>query len=111
MSLGTGAIKSWWGPRENTRHSMQVPWHPCEREPALQAANNQNQHTEGTSLKKLTWPNTYVNQLLRGVGRAGRWIGKIGHQSGDPQSLNEQGNFKYGDQSSDSSKVVIYKDQ
>ena len=111
MSLGTGAIKSWWGPRENTRHSMQVPWHPCEREPALQAANNQNQHTEGTSLKKLTWPNTYVNQLLREVGRAGRWIGKIGHQSGDPQSLNEQGNFKYGDQSSDSSKVVIYKDQ
>ena len=58
MSLGTGAIKRWWGPRENTRHSMQVPWQPCEREPALQTANNQNRHTEGTSVKKLTLPNT-----------------------------------------------------
>ena len=30
MSLGTGGIKSWWGPRENTRHSVEVPWQPCD---------------------------------------------------------------------------------
>ena len=54
MSLGTGATKSWWGPRENTRHNTEVPWQPCEREPALQATNNQKRHTKGTSVKKLT---------------------------------------------------------
>ena len=92
MSLETGATKSWWKPRENTRHSMEVPWQPCEREPALQAANNQNRQTEGTSVKKLTWHNTYVNQFLGGVGGAGRWTDKIGDQRGHLQSLTEQTN-------------------
>ena len=94
MSLGTGAIKSWWGPREKTRHSVEVPWQPCEREPALQAANNQNRHTEGTSAKKLTWPNNYMNQFLRGAGRAGRWTDKIGDQTGYLQSWTEQTNCR-----------------
>ena len=59
---------------------------------ALQAATNENRHTEGTSVKKLTRPNTNVNQFLRGLGRAGRRNGKIGDQSGHPQSLTEQTN-------------------
>jgi len=44
------------------------------------------------------------------MGRAGWWINKIGNQSSDLQSLTEQANCKYGDQSSDPSKVVIHKD-
>ena len=59
MSLGTGAIQGRWGSRTNTRHSREVPWQLCEREPALQAATNQHRHTEGTSVEKLTWPDTY----------------------------------------------------
>lgn len=34
------------------------PWQPCEREPALQAANNKHSHTEDTYLtRNLTLPN------------------------------------------------------
>ena len=75
MSLGTGAIQGWWGPRANTRHSREVPWQPCEREPALQAATNRHRHTEGTSVEKLTWPDTYHEPLpMRGgKGWAHNW--------------------------------------
>ena len=30
MSLGTGVIEGWWGARENTRHSREVPWQIAE---------------------------------------------------------------------------------
>ena len=43
----------------NARHSRGVPWQSCEREPALQAATNQHCHTEGTSVEKLTCPDTH----------------------------------------------------
>ena len=41
-------------------------WRPCEREPALQAAINKHGETEGTSVEKLTWPDTYHEPLPRG---------------------------------------------
>ena len=34
MSVGTGAIKGWWGLCKNTKHSREVPSQPCEREQA-----------------------------------------------------------------------------
>ena len=46
------------GPCANTGHSGEVPWKPCEREPALQAATNRHRHTEGTSVE------TYLTQYL-----------------------------------------------
>ena len=58
MSLGISAIQGWWGPCANTRHSREVPWQPCEQEPALQAATNQHRHTEGTSVE------TYLTRYL-----------------------------------------------
>ena len=75
MSLGTGAIKGWWGPCANTRLSREVPWQPCERAPALQAATNQHWHTEGPSVEKLTWPDTNREPLLMrgGKGWALNW--------------------------------------
>ena len=42
------------GPHANTRRSREVPWQPCEQEPALQVATKQHHHTEGTSVEKLT---------------------------------------------------------
>ena len=96
MSLGTGAIKGRWGPHENTGHSSE------------QAATNQHHHTEGTSVQNLTWPETYHEPLPIRGGKSWHWIGD---QSSDPQSSTEQANCKYGDQSSDPSEVVIYKDQ
>jgi len=53
MSLGVGAIRGWWGPHQNARHSREIPWQPCEREPASQLATNQLRHTEGTSVENL----------------------------------------------------------
>ena len=75
MSLETSAIQGWWGPCANTRHSREVPWQPCEREAALQTATNRHHHTEGTSVEKLTWPNTYHEPLpMRGgKGWAQNW--------------------------------------
>ena len=55
MRLGTGALKGWWGPCKNTRHSREVPWEPCEWERALQAAT--------ITLKELQWKN--VPDLIR----------------------------------------------
>ena len=56
MSLGAGAIQGWCRPCANTRHSREVPWQPCEQEPALQAATNRHRHMEGTSVETyLTW--------------------------------------------------------
>jgi len=43
--------------------SMQL----CEQDPALQAATNQHRHTEGSSVEKLTRPDTYHEPLpMRG---------------------------------------------
>ena len=106
MSLANGAIKGWW------EHSREVPWQPCEREPALQAAINQHGETEGMSVEKLTWPDTYHEPLPSG-GKSWAliWQKLIGDQSSDPQTSTEQSNCKYDDQSSDPSKVMIHKDQ
>ena len=92
MSLGTGAIRGWWGPHENTRHSREIPWQPCKQEPALRVATNQHLHTEGTSVEKPAWATSYEG--WGGVGRAGCWIGKISDQSSDSQSSTEQANCK-----------------
>ena len=72
MSLGTGANRGWWGPCTNTRHSREVLWQPCEREPALQEATNQHRHTEATSVEKLTWHNTYHEPLPMRGGKG--WV-------------------------------------
>ena len=110
MSLGTGAIKGWWGSGKNTRHSREVPWQPCEWELALQAATNEHCHTEGTSVEKLTWPNNNSETLpMRGgKGSALNWQNR--QWSSDLQSSTEQANCRYDDQSSDLSKAVIHKD-
>ena len=75
MSLGTDAMKSWWGPHQNTRHNREVAWTPCERESALQAAINEQRNTEGTSVEKFTWPDTYHEPLPTrgGKGCAINW--------------------------------------
>ena len=99
------------GPCANTRHSREVPWQPCEQEPALQDATNRHRHTEGSSVEKLTRPDTYHEPLPTRGGKGWAQIGKIGNQSSDPRSSTEQANCQYGDQSSDPSKVVIHKDQ
>ena len=73
----------------------------------------------GTSiitLKQLQWrnlPDTIptMNHFLWGVGRAGCWIGKQRWEKQWSTSSTEQANCRYGDQSSDPSKVVIHKDQ
>ena len=72
--------------------------------------------TSTVTLKALQWRNLadpvpIMNHFLRGMGKAGHRIGKIGKQSSDPQSSTEQANCQYGDQSSDPSKVMIHKDQ
>ena len=72
MSLGTGAIQGWWRPCPNTRHSREVPWQPCEQEPALKAATNQHHPTEGTSVEKLAWPDTYHEPLPMRGGKG--WV-------------------------------------
>ena len=56
MSLGTGAINSWWGPSKNTLHSEEVP---RQWEPSMQVAMNQHHHTKETSIKKLAWRDTH----------------------------------------------------
>ena len=69
-------IPNWWAwqlvpskvggsPVQSNRHNGEVPWQPCEREPALQAAINKRGETEGTSVEKLTWPDTYHEPLPR----------------------------------------------
>ena len=58
MGLGTDPIKHWWEPYENTRHSREIPWQPCEWELDLQAATNWHFHTEGTSVEICTKHNT-----------------------------------------------------
>ena len=70
--------------------------------------------TSTVTLKELQWRNLpdpipTMNHFVWGVRRARHWIGKIGKQSSDPKSSTEQANCKYGDQSSDPSKVVITK--
>ena len=73
-------LTPWKGPHQNTRHNKEVARTPCEQEPALQAATNEQRHTKGTSVEKFTWPDIIpiMNHFLRGVGKAVRWIGKIG---------------------------------
>ena len=61
MSLGTGATKGWYGFRNNTRYSGEVPWQLCEWEPVLQAATNQHYQTNGTSVDKFT--NIHVDSI------------------------------------------------
>ena len=108
MKLGTGAIKGWcWGgvggakiPGSAGRFHVNSAGH----QPALSHWSNFIGETY------LTQYGTTMNWFLRGVGRAGCWIGKIGDQS-HPRSLTEQENSKYGNQSSDPSKVVIHKDE
>ena len=77
MSLGTGAIKGWWRPSENTRHSRDVPRQPSEWETALQAATNQQSHSKGRLLEKLTWPDAYHEPLPMRGGK-GLALGKNG---------------------------------
>ena len=72
MSLGKSAIQGWWGHHAYTRHSREVPWQPCEPEPALQAATNHHRHTEGTSVEKLTWPDTFHEPLPMRGGKG--WV-------------------------------------
>lgn len=66
MSLGTGAIKDWWGPCWNTRHSREVPCQPYKREPALHATTNEHYHTQETLL---TW---YREPIPMRCGKA--WV-------------------------------------
>ena len=65
MRLGTSAIKGWCEPCENIRNRKEVPWQPCEWEllAVLQTATNQHCHTEGTSVEKLAWADTYHKPL------------------------------------------------
>lgn len=67
MSLGTDAMKGWWGPLEYTTHSGEVPWLPCKREPGLKAATNQHHHTEGTYLTPYQ-PQTTSYEGWKGLG-------------------------------------------
>ena len=100
MSLGTGVIKGWWGPCENTRLSMEVPLQPCEWEPALLAATNQYRHTEGTTVEKRTWPDTYREPLPMRCGKG--W--SLNWQNRRPKQWSTKlSNFP--------SKVVVHKDQ
>ena len=46
-----GAIKGCWGSCENTLHSREVPWQPCEQESAMQLAINRHCRIEGTRLE------------------------------------------------------------
>ena len=96
-------------PSKNTSHSREVPW----QEPALQAATNQHHQTEGTSLEKLTWPNIYHDPLpMRGrKGWALNWQSRQPKQWSTKLNWASKLHIIYGDQSSDPSKVVIYKDQ
>ena len=75
-------------------HGTAGRFHGNLREPALQAAANQHHHTEGTSVEKLPNPISTVTRLLWRVGRAMRWVSKIGDQSSDPQRSTEQANSK-----------------
>ena len=52
MSVATGATKGWWGSRENTMHSMEVPWQHCEWEPTCKQPP-----TSTVTLKEVKWKN------------------------------------------------------
>ena len=66
------SLEGWWVPCKNTRHTREVPWQPCEWEPALQAATNQHCHSEGTSVEKLTCPDTSHEPLPMRGGKG--WV-------------------------------------
>ena len=77
---------------------------PCKRPP-----------THTVTLKELQWRNLpdqilTMNHFLWGMERARHWTGKLVDQRSDPQRSAEQANCKFGDQSSDLSKVVINED-
>ena len=57
MSLGTGAIKGCWGSCENTLHSREVPWQPCDQESASQLATNEHFRIEETTAEIQYLPN------------------------------------------------------
>ena len=92
-------------PCKNTRHTREVPWQPCEWEPALQAATNQHCQSEGASVEKLTWPDTNHEPLSVRGGKG--CIGKTGNQNSDSQSSAEQANCKINMVT----KAGIHKDQ
>ena len=58
-----------------------------KREPALQPTASHHCHTEETSEKKFSWPDT-LHRFLWGVGRSGSRIGKIGNQTRWSTKLN-----------------------
>ena len=72
-------------PHKNTRHIREVPWQPCELEPAIQVATNQHCHTIKRHFIGETYLTGYYceqNAMRGGKGWA-KWIGIIGKQSSD----------------------------
>ena len=112
MSLGAGAIQGWWGPCANTRHSREVPWQPCEREPASPASGHQPAPSHWRNFSgNLPNPIPTTNHFLRG------WDGGWGQnwQNRQPKqqstTLNWASKLQVWWPSSDPFKVVICKDQ
>ena len=97
MSLGTGAIKSWWGSCENTGYRSCRRYHanPVSRNHPVTSTIKQNE----LQLRYSPNPILTMTWLLGGVGRAGHLIDKIGGQSNDQWRKQTANN--YGEQSSD----------
>ena len=111
MSLGTGAIEASLvgAPRKyqvEQGGSMATLWAGTSPESGHQSGPSHWRNFSGEThhTRYLAWTTSYQ-------GRTGRWIGKIGDQSSDPQSSTKQANCNCDDQSSDPSKVVIHKYQ
>jgi len=87
--LGNWCLQRLVGICKNTKHSREVPWQPCEWEPTLKAVTNRHHHTKGTSVEKLTRPNSYHDPIpMRdGKGWALNWQNRP--QSSDLQRSME----------------------
>ena len=100
-----------WGPRKYQAQqggSMETLWAGTSPTRSHQPARfHWRNFSEETYL---SWYLPWTTSLWAVEG-AGCWFGKIGDQSSDPQSSTEQANCKYGNQSSDPTKIVIHKDQ
>ena len=60
IRFGTGAVKSWCGPHENTRHSMDVPCQPCVGKPA-----------QSRNFREETYLTQYLREPIPTRGRKG----------------------------------------
>ena len=91
--------------------SMATLWAGTSPASCHQTAPLQQRNFSGEAYlnRYLPWTTSYEG--WGGVARAGRWIGKFDDQTSDLQSSAKQENCKYGDQSCDPSKVVIYRDE